>query len=556
MPSDTNTARAYGVLATSFSEALSETRSALAPHAQLLDSSVLPHVVDLLGEFARKRVRIAVYGEVKAGKSTLVNAISGAVLSPTAFDPLTSVPIRITHGPATSWHTAGRTFERAEELAQAMREGLETSDEVTVTTDLDLLKLGGQVDLVDTPGVGSEDHLDVISGQVLRTLDAVVLVVRYPALFTQFTRRLVEQLQGDISKLFVVWNLDGACQDLSDEERERQREALRANVAGAHELFLVDAKRGFEASSTRAAEGRDHSGLAAFVDGISSFAGSNKRDIAALREASKGALACLEGVFAPLEERRKVLDETLTATRGRLSSVERQAEERGTQERTTFATLQKGMAQAGDHHMNKARALATTLRQKIRTARRGWVRRANLDQLKAAIDVATAEYADAVDLMMHDTTNSLRSIAQEFGASVSLAARERVVPSVDTISPSERADKSRSGSLALVRRALWRNWYLPGLTSLLTTAIDDDIASQQNWFDTSARSVEAAAQDLLDTRLSGLRAEANASLARIKQETNYDLDNAEFEALTEHLPTLRSAKERIAEIGGEAWYLN
>ena len=64
-----------------------------------------------------------------------------------------------------------------------------------VETDLDLLQLGGQVDLLDTPGVGSEERFDTISSGALHSLDAVILVVRYPALFTQFTRALMHGLE-------------------------------------------------------------------------------------------------------------------------------------------------------------------------------------------------------------------------------------------------------------------------------------------------------------------------------------------------------------------------
>src|SRR5690349_19467775 len=75
-------ARAYGVLSTSLSEALADARNAVSPHGNLLVAGRMAELDELLAEFARRRTRIAVYGEVKAGKSTLINAISGADLSP------------------------------------------------------------------------------------------------------------------------------------------------------------------------------------------------------------------------------------------------------------------------------------------------------------------------------------------------------------------------------------------------------------------------------------------------------------------------------------------
>src|SRR4030095_4792745 len=234
--------RVYGVLATSLNEALVEMRQALDPHAVLLPKGRIGDVDALLGEFANRRVRIALYGEVKPAKSTWLNALAGAELSPVAFDPLTSIPVRITHGTKTVWQVGAHRLESVAERAQLMRAGVRDASEVVIETNVDLLKLGGQVDVVDTPGVGSDARFDAISAETLKSLDAVVLVVRYPALYTRVTRQLMENLQADIGKLFVVWNLDTDCAELAADERVRQAEKLREEVAGGHELYLVAAQ--------------------------------------------------------------------------------------------------------------------------------------------------------------------------------------------------------------------------------------------------------------------------------------------------------------------------
>src|SRR5512144_795622 len=149
--SDDAVRRAYGVLATSLNEALIETRHALEPHAALLPKGRLGEFDGLLAEFARRRVKIAVYGEVKAGKSTLINALAGKELSPVAFDPLTSVPVRVTYGTRTVWQVGTHRLDSIAELTQIMRAGVRDATEVVVETDADLLQLGGQVDLLDTP---------------------------------------------------------------------------------------------------------------------------------------------------------------------------------------------------------------------------------------------------------------------------------------------------------------------------------------------------------------------------------------------------------------------
>ena len=89
--------------ATGLQEALGEARAALVDHAGLLPKGRLEDFDTLLEEFDQRRIRIALYGEVKAGKSTLINALAGSELSPSAFDPLTSLPVRLTYGPETVW---------------------------------------------------------------------------------------------------------------------------------------------------------------------------------------------------------------------------------------------------------------------------------------------------------------------------------------------------------------------------------------------------------------------------------------------------------------------
>jgi ribosome biogenesis GTPase A len=94
------TVRAAATLRTRLDDALRQTIAALAGHAAHLPEGTLNGLDQLLAELARQRVHVAIYGEVKAGKSTLLNAIAGTVLSPVAFEPLTSIPVRVTYGAA------------------------------------------------------------------------------------------------------------------------------------------------------------------------------------------------------------------------------------------------------------------------------------------------------------------------------------------------------------------------------------------------------------------------------------------------------------------------
>src|SRR5262249_21615748 len=150
-----------------------------------------------------------------------------------------------------------------------MRGGADGLQDVVVETNLDLLQLGGQVDLLDTPGVGSDTHLDAVTAGALRSLDAVVLVIRYPALFTQFTRQLATHLDHDIGKLFVVWNLDAACAELTAADKNQHAEGLRSQLTGARDLFPVDARAALLAQQGKDNQALQSSGMSAFSAALS-----------------------------------------------------------------------------------------------------------------------------------------------------------------------------------------------------------------------------------------------------------------------------------------------
>jgi hypothetical protein len=563
--------RAYGVLATSLNESLEEARVALEPHRDLLWEGALADIDVVLAEFARRRIRVAVYGEVKAGKSTLINAIAGRELSPVAFDPLTSVPIRLTYGVQTRWRAGARSFDTAEEVARVMRDGairpspngvgtLPVDDgegfagvsEIVVETDLDLLQLGGQLDLLDTPGVGSDERFDAISSEALRSLDAVILVVRYPALFTQFTRSLMQGLEGDIGKLFVVWNLDADCAELSEEERARHAGTLRANVAGAHDLFLVDARAGFRAHAAGDAGAVAASGLASLAQALRRFASSQERELAALREAAKRAQQWLADAERALSSRRTELAQTLDEIRGRLSAVRNAAEEESAKVRARHAEFQAAVGRTSEERRAAAAKLAAGLGKGLRAARRRWIRRGDFEQLRGAVAAALRSYADAVETLCRDSNEALHEAARTFDTRLGTSARARSEPAVEELTPGEREARSTTGHARWLRRAVWRRWYLPGVESLLTVSVKNDLVAQETWFEVSAQAAERAAAATRGAKLEAIERRAQEQSAAIRAETDFEAKEGEFEALRRHLPIVGVRLESVREINAQA----
>ena len=553
--------RALGALTTRLQTALAQAREALAPHAGLLAPDTLGTLDTLLADLARRRIRIALYGEVKAGKSTLLNAIAGAPLSPVAFDPLTAVPVRVTYGEETVWRIGERRLESLEALEAFMRKtadavgtdpALLQTDEVVVETDLDLLELGGQVDLVDTPGVGSAAAFDAISADALRALDAVVLVVRYPALFTQFTRHLMDGLQGEIGKLFVVWNLDADCAELSAEERERHAATLRTNVAGAHELFLVDARRAFRAMVAEDGAGSIASGISGFITALRRYAASGHREVSALRQAAKRAKQQLSDAHRRVSQRHAALTTALADARARLDAARTAADTASAQERGRSAALEAALANIAQATTADAEHLAEDCRRALRRARSAWVRRGDYAALTAAIAAAVAAYADAVASRAQGALQALAREAQQYGTAAALQARPRTEPPLAELADADRMTRATTGHLPLLRRAVWHRWYVPGLAQLDAAAIPADLQTQAAWIAAAVHSVSDAARTTLEARLDDIARRADAEQAQIRADTDFDANEAEHAQLTDHVPRVAAQVDALRAVTADA----
>ena len=544
--------RAYGVLATSLDGALREVREALADHGALLPAGRLAELDTLLDEFARRRVRIAFYGEVKAGKSTLLNALAGAEVSPMAFDPMTSLPVRITYGPETVWRLGEERITSLDEIAACMRQGDPGADEITVETPADLLRLGGQVDLLDTPGVGSHDRADQISAAALRALDAVVLVVRYPALFTRLTRQLMHELESDIGKLFVVWNLDTDCAELSAEERAQHAEQLRRDVAGAHELALVDARSGLRARLAGDAGGMAASGLDEFMAILAAFASSDKREVAALREAAKRADQWIDEAHVALRVRHDLVQGELRKARARLQKVASAAESERQAARDQFETFRGAVDAAAAKRRAAAQGRASALRRALRAARRAWARRGDAEALRASLHEMLQAYGASAGSDGEEFRDAVGQAARDFGAAFAGERPEGAVLAADPLAPADRLERSLQGRALWLRRTLWRRWYLPALSELEGAGIDADLAAREQAAEKLSRRAEEEMNAVLAARLAESERRAAAESQRIKAETGLAEYETEHELLEQHLPVLDSRRGGVNEISREA----
>jgi len=156
--------------------------------SQSSGSNYTPVDVDELVDYLKSEpVRIAVFGEFSAGKTTVLNALIGEEILSVAVDPTTAVPTRVRYGrefnifvERTDGHTLrlyeddppfwtrfvgrGDTLNTLRQqratiqnfLKEWTQEGEQAGDVDRVTVEMPLKWLKNGIELVDTPGVNNE----------------------------------------------------------------------------------------------------------------------------------------------------------------------------------------------------------------------------------------------------------------------------------------------------------------------------------------------------------------------------------------------------------------
>jgi small GTP-binding protein len=268
----TNTSTATTTAATP-----SDPRSVLLGHAQALAAIAtelgLPDLAHSIEADTRRRlddhrVRAVVLGEIKQGKSTLINAILGNDVLPTGVTPTTGAvaTVRVGDSPGTFLWREAAEGEQGED--GGVREPVDPERFAALATGRDKAAPGSTLELVvakgalpptleliDTPGMNDMERVrgTISRGELPRAdvlvlvLDATQLLNRTELAFLRDAVAAVGGLHGSGARLLLVINRI----DLVDEaDRPRLVEYLRREVrvlageAGdaAIEIFQTDAR--------------------------------------------------------------------------------------------------------------------------------------------------------------------------------------------------------------------------------------------------------------------------------------------------------------------------
>ncbi|MCL4445529.1 MAG: dynamin family protein [Actinobacteria bacterium] len=167
----------------------------------------------LVERIATERFHIAVLGEFKRGKSTLVNALIGQPLLPTGVAPLTAVATEVHFGSTETtvvFDGGKRMNVDPHEIGTYVTERGNPSN----ARGVERLELGVPatfgapgVVLVDTPGVSSVyEHNTTAARAALVDSDAVVLVMSADSPLSESELSILTEVSQRGSKMFVVIN--------------------------------------------------------------------------------------------------------------------------------------------------------------------------------------------------------------------------------------------------------------------------------------------------------------------------------------------------------------
>ena len=179
-------------------------------------------MASLLERLRKGRFHLAVLGQFKRGKSTLLNALVGEPVLPVSVVPLTSIPTFIGFGerpqitvtyannPTPECFTGHSTSDLTEFLTDRVTEesnpnnSLGVSD-VEVNLPSSLLSRG--VVLIDTPGIGSTyRHNTKATLDFLEQCDAALFLVSADLPITDAEVEFLRQVRAHVPKLFFVLN--------------------------------------------------------------------------------------------------------------------------------------------------------------------------------------------------------------------------------------------------------------------------------------------------------------------------------------------------------------
>lgn len=193
---------------------------------------------EILDRLSRDSFSVAIVGEFKRGKSTVINALLGKNILPVDVLPTTATLNKITYSvtPFVKIEYKDGREEQIEidqlnnyvtKLTKESEEVAKTVKEAVVYYPINYCKNG--VTIIDTPGLNDDAAMTEVTMSVLPQIDAALMVIMAQAPFSESERDFLENkiITSDLGRvLFIVTGIDL----LDEEDVDRVLDNIRSRI--------------------------------------------------------------------------------------------------------------------------------------------------------------------------------------------------------------------------------------------------------------------------------------------------------------------------------------
>ena len=283
----------------------------LREYSQKLDlDGNISSIDEVLDRLSKDEFSVAIVGEFKRGKSTVINALLGKNILPVDVLPTTATLNKITYNvaPFVNIEYKDGRQEQIEidqlnnyvtKLTKESEEIAKTVKEAVVYYPINYCKNG--VTIIDTPGLNDDAAMTEVTMSVLPQIDAALMVIMAQAPFSESERDFLENkiITSDLGRvLFIVTGID-----LLDEE---DVERVLENIRGRIQEYVLN-----KAEATFGTDSKEYETYRQKLGKIQLFGLSAKQ---ALKAKTKGDPALLEKSRFP--EFEDALEKFLSEDRG------------------------------------------------------------------------------------------------------------------------------------------------------------------------------------------------------------------------------------------------
>jgi GTP-binding protein EngB required for normal cell division len=279
--------------------------SVTAPSAS--QRKILDRLHTLRERLATERFQLAVLGQFKRGKSTVLNALLGQSALPIGIVPVTAISTFLEPAAALKirvTYVSGKVEKFEPKTTEALREKLTAfvTEEANPRNVLNVARvdvflpaqiLERGVVLIDTPGVGSTlRHQTAAADAILPECDAALLVVSADPPITEIEIDYLARIRQTVARLIIVLN---KIDMIEPHERKKAATFLRdalvdhAALDPFTPIFSLSARDALRAKEFGDAEAFAASGFEELEKHLVQFLASDKRETLSVAVARKAA---------------------------------------------------------------------------------------------------------------------------------------------------------------------------------------------------------------------------------------------------------------------------